>query len=125
VQKDLDAEPDADFDADFELLQKEAAQIDTHKYSRRSRAISAILLGAFLAGLTWLVLEMIDQRRNPCARVVDYLCAQDPEASACRLFQSVLRDSNESESAKMRSQIRSECVRKIERLEEEEGVVVP
>lgn len=110
---------------DLEKIQEEAARIDLYRYSRRRRAILGFLLGGFLAGATWLVLEMFDQKRNPCERLRNHLCAQDPGGLQCRMYDGVFRESVEDENSKMRSQIRAQCVTKIERIKEEDGVDVP
>jgi len=84
-----------------------------------------MLLGAFGAGLVWLVLEMSDQGRNPCARMKDHLC-KDPGSNQCKTFVDlVYGDSVDNPSADLRQQMRAQCLRKIERLKEEEGITVP
>ena len=78
-----------------------------------------------LAGLVFLILEMLDQRRNPCERLRNYLCAREPSGMQCKMYDGVFRESVEDEKPEMRSQIRAQCVTKIERLKEEDGVEVP
>jgi hypothetical protein len=103
----------------------EADGVDIYKYRRRFRLFKAILLGAALAGLTSLIMAMLDGKRNPCERVRDYLCKKDPAGLQCRSYDSIVDESVHESSAEMRSQIRSQCVSKIERLNDEEGVKVP
>ena len=63
---------------ELEQIRREASAIDVHQYRKRFRTLKAIAVGAALAGLTWLVLIMVDSRRNPCQRVRDYFCKADP-----------------------------------------------
>jgi hypothetical protein len=108
---------------ELEQIRREAEQIDVHYYRRRSRTMKAILLGAGLAGLTWLVMIMADSRRNPCERVRSYFCKADPSGQDCRNYQSVLRESEE-EGPTMRANIRAHCQTKIETLRDEQGIKV-
>ena len=103
----------------------EADGVDIYKYRRRFRLFKAILLGAALAGLTSLIMAMLDGKRNPCERVRYYLCKKDPAGLQCRSYDSIVDESVHESSAEMRSQIRAQCQSKIERLNEEEGVKVP
>jgi hypothetical protein len=61
---------------ELEQIRREAEDIDVHQYQKRFRALKAIGLGAALAGLVWLVMIMLDSRRNPCERLRDYVCHQ-------------------------------------------------
>lgn len=106
-------------------IRSEAAGIDVYKYSKRRRAIMALCLGSFLAGMTWLGIEMMDSQRNPCGRVRDYLCAQDPKSLPCTMYQGVFEESEQDEVSKMRGQIRYQCQTKIDRMFEEDGIKVP
>ena len=54
---------------ELERIRREAEAIDVHRYQKRFRAMKAVGLGALAAGLVWLVLLMLDSRRNPCERV--------------------------------------------------------
>lgn len=101
------------------------AEIDPGKYRKRRRFIYALFLGAGLAGATTLVLEMVDQRRNPCQRLTDFLCQRDPAGLDCITYRGVLEESEQDESPKMRSTIRAQCQTKIDRLAEEDGLRVP
>jgi hypothetical protein len=107
----------------LEQIRREADQIDIHHYRRRHRTFKAILLGAGLAGLTWLVLILADSRRNPCQRVRDHFCKTDAAGPQCRSYEVVLRES-EDEGATMRANIRAHCQSKIDSLREEQGITV-
>jgi hypothetical protein len=109
---------------ELEQIRREAEQIDVHQYRRRLRTIKAILLGAAMAGLTWLVMIMVDSRRNPCERVRNYFCKADPSGTECKSYQVVLRESEE-EGPTMRANIRAQCQTKIATLLEDRGVKVP
>lgn len=116
-----------DAEAERGRLQREADEVDVHRYQRRFRAMKAIGLGAAGAGLVWLVLLLVDGQRNPCARVRDHLCrGQDPaRASAdCRMYVEIAKESESDSSPTMRQNIRAQCQTKIERLKEEDGVTV-
>jgi hypothetical protein len=110
---------------ELERIRVEAEAIDVHQYQRRFRALKAIGLGAAGAGLVWLVLIMLDSRRNPCERVRDHLCRAEWRASvACRTYETIFKESVEDGSPKMRQTIRAQCQTKIDRLKDEDGVVV-
>ncbi|HEY2900945.1 MAG TPA: hypothetical protein VGL59_10245 [Polyangia bacterium] len=109
---------------ELEQIRAEAARIDVHQYRNRFRLFKAIGLGAFLAGVVWLILLMLDGRRNPCERVRDHFCRQDPKALACRTYEGVFQESMHDDSQAMRANIRSQCQSKIDRLKEEDGVSV-
>jgi len=102
----------------------EADGVDIYKYRRRFRLFKAILLGAALAGLTSLIMAMLDGKRNPCERVRDYLCKKDPAGLQCKSYDGIV-DESVHEAPEMRSHIRAQCMSKIERLKEDEGVTVP
>jgi hypothetical protein len=108
---------------ELEQIRREANAIDVHQYRKRFRTLKAIVVGAALAGLTWLVLIMVDSRRNPCQRVRDYFCKADPASSHCASYEVVLHES-EDEGPTMRANIRAHCQSKIDSLREEEGVRV-
>ena len=88
--------------------------MDIYKHRRRYRLFKAILLGAALAGLTALILAMIDGGKNPCARVRDYFCKKDPTGIQCKSYVSLVDDSQHDSSPAMRSNIRAQCESKIE-----------
>jgi hypothetical protein len=110
---------------ELEKIRVEADAIDVHQYQRRFRALKAVGLGAAGAGLVWLVLILVDSRRNPCERVRDHLCRQQGKASLdCRMYETIMAESVEDENPQMRQSIRGQCQTKIERLKEEDGIVV-
>jgi hypothetical protein len=96
--------------------------IDIYKHRRRYRLFKAILLGMSLAGLTWLILAMIDGGANPCEKVSTYLCKKDPAGLPCKSYDAIVDESVHDSSPEMRSNVRSQCEQKIRRLKEEEGV---
>lgn len=104
---------------------READAIDVHQYQKRFRALKAIGIGAAGAGLVWLVMMMLDGRRNPCERVRDHLCRQEgPAGVSCKIYETIWKESEEDPSPKMRQSIRGQCQTKIERLKEEDGVII-
>jgi hypothetical protein len=109
---------------ELEQIRREAEQIDVYKYRRRFQALKAVGLGAFLAGLLGLILWMLDSRRNPCERVRDHFCHQDPNGLQCKSYKGILDESLHDESAQMRSNIKAQCLSKIERLKEDDNVDV-
>ena len=110
---------------ELEQIRADAAAIDVHQYQKRFRAMKAIGLGAAAAGLVWLVMIMVDSRRNPCERVRDHFCKQEGAAGVnCRMYQNIQKESVEDDNPQMRQSIRAQCVTKIERMKEEDGVVV-
>jgi hypothetical protein len=138
---------------ELERIRHEAEDIDVHQYQKRFRALKAIGLGAALAGLVWLVMIMLDSRRNPCERLRDYVCRQpttvsgpgskpsssspaagspsgSPSAEApsppldCAMYQAIFKESVEDDNPQMRQSIRAQCVTKIDRLKAEDGVTV-
>jgi len=109
---------------ELEQIRREAEQIDVHHYRKRFRALAAIALGAAMAGLVALVMWMVDSKRNPCERVRDHYCKQDPASLACKSYAGILDESLHDESAAMRSNIKAQCLSKIERLKEDDGVTV-
>ena len=108
---------------ELDQIRREADAIDVHQYRKRFRILKAIAVGAALAGLTWLVLIMVDSRRNPCRRVRDHFCKADPASPQCHSYEVVLHES-EDEGPTMRANIRSHCQSKIDSLREDEGIRV-
>ncbi len=96
--------------------------IDIYKHRRRYRLFKAIVLGMFLAGLTWLILAMIDGGANPCEKVRTYLCKKDAAGLPCKSYAAIVDESVHDSSPEMRSSVREQCTQKIARLKEEEGV---
>jgi hypothetical protein len=113
-----------DMDEELAKARREADGVDIYKHRRRFRLFKAILLGAALAGLTSLIMAMLEGKRNPCERVRDYLCKKDPAGLQCKSYGDIVDESEHEASAEMRSQIRAQCVSKIERLKEDEGIEV-
>ena len=109
---------------ELEQIRREAEAIDVHQYRKRFRALAAIALGALMAGLVWLVLYMVDSKRNPCERVRDHYCKQDPASLNCKSYTGILDESLHDDSPAMRANIKSQCQSKIDRLKEEDGVEV-
>ena len=109
---------------ELEQIRREAAQIDPHMYRKRRRLMFAFLLGPLGAGLVWGVLELKDRARNPCERLRDHFCQLTPGGVNCTAYTGLMKESVEDESPKMRSTIREQCVRKINRLKEDDGVKV-
>jgi hypothetical protein len=104
---------------------RQADAIDVHQYRKRFRLFKAIGIGALGAGLVWLVLIMLDSRRNPCERVRDFHCDKDPGGQVCAMYKGIWEESEQDQSTKMRQAIRAQCQTKIERLKAEQGVELP
>jgi hypothetical protein len=109
---------------ELEQIRREAEKIDPYRYRKRQRALAAVALGAVGAGVVWVVLELTDRARNPCQRVRDYYCGVTPGGVNCSAYDSLLKESIEDESPKMRSNIRDQCERKIKRLKDDENITV-
>jgi hypothetical protein len=105
---------------ELEQIRREADQIDVHQYKKRFRALAAVGLGSLAAGAVWLVLVMMDSRRNPC----DHFCKQDPAGMQCKTYAGILDESLHDDNTAMRSNIKSQCQSKIDRLKEEDGIDV-
>jgi hypothetical protein len=109
---------------ELEEIRREAEKIDVYRYRKRFRALAAIALGAAMAGLVWLVMTMLDSRRNPCERVRDHFCKQDPNGLQCKSYTGILEESLTDDSKEMRANIKAQCLSKIERLKDEDGIDV-
>ena len=105
---------------ELEQIRREADAIDVYRYRKRFRFLAAIGLGALMAGLVWLVLVMVDSKRDPCERVRAHFCAQDPQGLQCKSYTNIL----DGESNEMRANIKAQCQSKIERLKEEDKIDV-
>ncbi len=101
-----------------------AGEVDIYKYRRRRRGIYAVLVGAALAGVVALGLEMVDARRNPCQRLRDYLCGLPDNQTQCKIYEDLLQDSLHDESSEMRGQILGQCETRIKNLKADDGVDV-
>jgi hypothetical protein len=109
---------------ELEQIRREADQIDVHHYKKRFRVLKAIGLGALLAGAVELTLVMVDSRRNPCERVRDHFCKQDPKGMQCQTYGGILDESLHDDSPPMRANIKAQCQSKIDRLKEEDNIEV-
>jgi len=111
---------------ELEEIRRQAEKIDTNKYGRRYRFLMTLVLAVFLTAVVWVAVHMVVASRNPCERVRDHFCRKvspiDPRM--CNNYQLIFKESVQDESAKMRSMIRDQCVTKINRLKEEDGVTV-
>jgi hypothetical protein len=109
---------------ELEQIRREADGIDVYQYRRRFRVLKAIALGAFLAGIVGVVDWMVVSRKNPCERVRDHFCAQDAQGLQCKSYQGIWDASVHDDNSEMRSNIRAQCLSKIERLKADDGVTV-
>ena len=109
---------------ELEQIRREADQIDVNHYKKRFRALKAIGLGALLAGAVELALVMFDSRRNPCERVRDHFCKQDPKGMQCQTYAGILDESLHDDTPAMRANIKAQCQSKIERLKEDDNITV-
>jgi hypothetical protein len=109
---------------ELEQIKREAAAIDPEQYRKRHRYMAAIGLGALGAGVVWVGLTLYDKARNPCKRLRDHYCQVTPGGPNCGTYDSLYHESIEDENSKMRSTIRMQCERKIERLAEDDKVKV-
>jgi hypothetical protein len=109
---------------ELEAIRREADGIDVHQYRKRFRLLGALALGGAMAGLVALILWMVDSKRNPCERVRDHFCKRDPAGLQCKSYMGVLEESLQDDSGQMRANIKAQCLSKIERLKEEDGVDV-
>ncbi len=110
---------------ELEQIRQDAAAIDVHRYQKRFRAMKAVGLGAAGAGLVWLVMIMLESRRNPCERVREHFCRLQGAAGIdCRMYADIQNESVDEPSPRMRQTIRAQCQTKIERLKAEDGVTV-
>jgi hypothetical protein len=109
---------------ELEEIRREADNIDPNKYRRRKRFIMTVLASLFFIGVAWVAISMAREARNPCERVRDHFCKHAHEAAKCAAYDGIFKESVEDESAKMRSMIRDQCLMKVNRLKEEEGITV-
>jgi hypothetical protein len=111
-----------DMDEELNRLRRDADDVDIYKHRRRYRLFKAVLLGAALAGLTALILAMVDGSKNPCERVRNYQCKKDPAGLQCRSYEGLVDESLHDASPAMRANIKSQCQSRIERFKEEDGI---
>jgi len=109
---------------ELEQIRREADAIDPNKYRRRYRALMALVALGFCTAVVWVAVRMAVASRNPCERVRDYFCRPVRDPSKCNSYQSIYKESVEDESPKMRGLIRDQCLTKITRLKDEDGVIV-
>lgn len=111
-------------DEELEQIRRDAAKIDVYKYRKRFRFMAAVAVGALGAGVVFVVMMFSDRARNPCERLRAHYCS-GKDSLACATYDTVFKDSVEHESAQMRGVVREGCVKKINRLKTDEGIVVP
>jgi hypothetical protein len=109
---------------ELEQIRREAEKIDPHKYRRRYRALMTLVAAALCTGVVWVAIRMAVASRNPCERVRDYYCHKAPDQAKCVSYQGVYKESVQDESAEMRGVIRDQCLTKINRLKDEDGITV-
>jgi len=105
-------------------IRREAARIDPNKYRRRYRVLMTLVAALFCGGVAWLAFYLADAGRNPCERVRDYFCVKARDAAKCDAYHAIYQESVEDDSARMRGVIRDQCLTKISRLKEEDGITV-
>lgn len=109
---------------ELEQIRREAEAIDVHKYRRRYRLSMGIVAVAFCSAVVWVAIRMAVESRNPCERVRDYFCKTAVDASKCESYRLILKESVEEQSPRMRGVIRDQCLTKITRLKEDDGITV-
>jgi hypothetical protein len=110
---------------ELERIRHEAESIDPHKYRRRRRITSLAVAVVFCTAATWVAVRMAVASRNPCERVRDYFCKKHlVDVEKCNSYQVVYKESVEDQSPKMRGVIRDQCLTKINRMKEEDGISV-
>jgi hypothetical protein len=110
---------------ELEQIRREADSIDPYRYRNRRRIFGAIVMGAVLAGVVFVIFEAIDVARNPCERVRDHYCKQDAKSLNCTTYTGVFEESVEDTSPMARSSIRHQCETHIKRLKLDENIEVP
>jgi hypothetical protein len=110
---------------ELEEIRREAETIDTNKYRRRYRRLMALVAVFFCTAVVWVAIRMAVASRNPCERVRDYFCRKAPlDPVKCNSYQVIFKESVEDGNARMRGVIRDQCLTKINRLREEDGITV-
>jgi len=109
---------------ELEEIRRQAEAIDPNQYRRRYRRVVAVLAALFCTLVVWVAIRMAAAGRNPCERVRDYFCRNAPDPAKCASYQVIYKESVEDQSSRMRSVIRDQCITKINRLREEDGIVV-
>jgi hypothetical protein len=109
----------------LEEIRREALAIDPNKYRRRYRRLMALVAVVFCTSVAWVAIRMAVESRNPCERVRNHFCRKAPiDPAQCNAYQGILKESVEDESPRMRGVIRDQCLTKINRLKEEDGITV-
>jgi hypothetical protein len=110
---------------ELECIRREAETIDPHKYRRRYRRLMAVVAVLACTAVVWVAVRMAVASRNPCERLRDYLCKRSPlDAVQCNTYQVIFKESVVDENPRMRGVIRDQCLTKITRLHDEDGVTV-
>ena len=109
---------------ELEQIRREAEAIDPHKYRRRYRLTLGVLAVVFCSAVVWVAVRMAVASRNPCERVRDYFCRRAFDGAKCNSYQEILKESVEDSSPKMRGVIRDQCLTKINRMKDEDGITV-
>ena len=109
---------------ELEQIRRDAEKIDIYKYRKRFRLMAGIGLGALLAGIVEVALLMNDGRKNPCDRVRNHFCKQDPNGLQCKTYTGILDESLHDDNSAMRANVKAQCLTKIERLKDEDGIEV-
>src|SRR5579872_5551847 len=115
------ADPMDETPEELEQSRREAEQIDVNHYKKRFRVLKVIALVSLAIGVGELAYIMNNSRRNPCQRVRDHFCRQDPQSVQCQTYAGILDESLHDESAAMRANIKAQCQSKIDRLKEEDN----
>jgi len=100
-------------DEELDRIRREADGVASTNTGAAS-ACSGHLLGASLAGLTALVMAMIDGQKNPCARVQS-TCARKPAGWQCKAYAGIVDD--RERGAPRCGRRFEQCQSKIERLQ--------
>ena len=109
---------------ELDQIRREAGAIDPHRYRKRYRLIMGVLALVFCTAVIWVAIHMAVASRNPCERVRDYFCKKVLDVTKCKSYQSIYEESVEDQSPKMRGVIRDQCLTKINRMKEEDGITV-
>jgi hypothetical protein len=109
---------------ELEEIRREAENIDLYRYRRRRRRLITALVFLAGAGVCWVAVKMAVASRNPCERVRDHYCRLAPDPTRCASYEGIFRESVHDQSPAMRSMIRDQCLTKINRLKEEDGITV-
>ena len=109
---------------ELEQIRREAAEIDVNHYKKRFRVLKVIALVSLAIGVGELGYIMNNSRRNPCQRVRDHFCGQDPKGIQCQTYAEILDESLHDGNSAMRANIKAQCQSKIDRLKDEDGVEV-